>query len=231
MGPSLDHCAFYGERRLRYLLLASTLLLTNAAFASDQPASCEIAKSSILGLSSAGLPQVSNLGMIEVTCRVAARPSPDKPGEVRYGLRAATTAYQIYADGTRNEVPSEVNLYGGGEDREREWISFYFDLPLEPAERDLEARRYLDRLQKKAPGLISDSDMGWKPPLSLSLNTVPVVFGLNAAFLTGLASWGSVSLNWKCSSRAVFPTPTAFRVIGKRRLQRQNHDSSCSQET
>jgi hypothetical protein len=157
MGPSLDHCAFYGERRLRYLLLASTLLLTNAAFASDQPASCEIAKSSILGLSSAGPPQVSNLGMIEVTCRVAARPSPDKPGEVRYGLRAATTAYQIYADGTRNEVPSEVNLYGGGEDREREWISFYFDLPLDRTERDLEARRSLDRLQKKAPEPISDS--------------------------------------------------------------------------
>ncbi len=40
---------------------------------------------------------------------------------------------------------------------EREWVSFYLDLPLERAERDLEARRYLDRLQKKAQRVISDS--------------------------------------------------------------------------
>lgn len=138
-------------------MLAPILLLTNIAFASDQPASCEIAKSSILGLSSTGLAQVSNLGFIDITCRVSARPFPDKPGEVRYGLRAATTAYQISADGIRKEVPSEVNLHGGGEDREREWVSFYLDLPLERAERDLEARRYLDRLQKKAQRVISDS--------------------------------------------------------------------------
>ncbi len=98
-------------------MLAPILLLTNIAFASDQPASCEIAKSSILGLSSTGLAQVSNLGFIDITCRVSARPFPDKPGEVRYGLRAATTAYQISADGIRKEVPSEVNLHGGGEDR------------------------------------------------------------------------------------------------------------------
>jgi len=157
MGPSLDHCAFYGERRLRYLLLASTLLLTNAAFASDQPASCEIAKSSILGLSSAGLAQVSNLGLIEIVCRVSARPFSDKPGQVRYGLKAATTAYQISADGIQKEVPSEVNVSGGGFDQEREFVLFYLGLPLDRTERDLEARRSLDRLQKKAPEPISDS--------------------------------------------------------------------------
>jgi hypothetical protein len=139
-------------------MLASTLLLTNLAFASDQPASCEVAKSSILSLSSAGLAQVSNLGLIDIICRVPARPFPDKPGEARYGLRAATTAYQISADGIRNEVPSKVNASGGGEEREREFVNFYLDLPLERAERDLEARRYLDRLQKKAPGAISDSE-------------------------------------------------------------------------
>ena len=158
MGPSLDHCAFYGERRLRYLLLASTLLLTNAAFASDQPTSCEIAKSSILSLSSAGLAQVSNLGLIDIVFHVPARPIPNKPGESRDGLRAATTAYQISADDIRTEVPSEVNFYGGGQNRELEYVSFYLDLPLDRAERDLEARRYLDRLQKKAPRVISDSE-------------------------------------------------------------------------
>lgn len=121
----------------------------------------KVAKSSILGLSSAGLAQVSNLGFIEIKCHVSARPFPDKPGEFRYGLRAATTAYQISADGIRKEVPSEVNVNGGGEERERErereWVSFYLDLPLERAERDLEARRYVDRLQKKAQEIISDS--------------------------------------------------------------------------
>ena len=143
---------------MRYLLLASTLLLTNLAFASDQPASCEIGKSSILSLSSAGLAQVSNLGFIEIICRVSARPFPDKPGEVRYGLRAATTAYQISSDGIQKEVPSEVNVSGGGSDREREFVNFSLYLPLERAERDLEARRYLDRLQKEDPGVISDSE-------------------------------------------------------------------------
>ncbi len=142
---------------MRYLMLAPILLLASLAFASDQPASCEVAKSSILGLSSAGLAQVSNLGLIDIICRVSARPFPDKPGEVRYGLRTATTAYQFSADGIRKEVPSEVNLHGGGEDRESEWVSFYLDLPLDRVERDLEAHRYLDRLQKKAPRFISDS--------------------------------------------------------------------------
>lgn len=142
---------------MRYLLLAPILLLTNIAFASDQPASCEIAKSSILSLSAAGLPQVSNLGMIEVTCRVAARPFPYKPGEVRYGLKTATTAYQISADGIRKEVPSEVIVSGGGEDPEREFVLFYLNLPLDRTERDLEARRSFDNLQKKAPVPISDS--------------------------------------------------------------------------
>jgi hypothetical protein len=134
------------------------LLLTNLAFASDQPASCEIAKSSILSLSSAGLAQVSNLGFIEIICRVPARPFPDKPGEIRYGLKAATTAYQISTDGIQKEVPSEVKASGGGSDREREFVNFSLYLPLERTERDLEARRYLDRLQKKAPGVISDSE-------------------------------------------------------------------------
>ncbi|HWW22928.1 MAG TPA: hypothetical protein VNY78_03445 [Edaphobacter sp.] len=142
---------------MRYLMLAPVLLLTNIAFAGDQPASCEIAKLSILDLSSAGLAQVSNLGFIEIRCRVSARPFPDKPDEFRYGLKAVTTAYQISADGTRKEVPSVVNVSGGGFDRERESVNFYLDLPLERAERDLEARKYLDRLQKKAPGAISDS--------------------------------------------------------------------------
>jgi hypothetical protein len=82
---------------------------------------------------------------------------PGQASEVRYGLRPATTAYQISSDGIQKEVPSEVNVSGGGEEREREFVNFYLDLPLERAERDLEARRYLDRLQKKTPGVISDS--------------------------------------------------------------------------
>jgi hypothetical protein len=142
---------------MRYMLLAQILLLTSFAFANDQLVSCVISKSSILSMSSAGIAQVSNLGLIEVICSVSARPFPSKPGESRKGLRAATTAYQISGHGIRKEVASKANESGGGENQEREYVNFYLYLPLEPAERDIEANRYLDRLQKSAPALIADS--------------------------------------------------------------------------
>ena len=54
--------------------------------------------------SSSGLAQVSNLGDIQITCRVPARPFPTKPGESHNGLRAATTAYKISPDGSKELV-------------------------------------------------------------------------------------------------------------------------------
>ena len=94
--------------------LAQLLLLTSMAFSGDKPAVCELASKSIVSRSSSGLAQVSNLGDIEITCHVPARPFPTEPGQVRNGLRAATTAYQISPDGKKKSVLSEAHYSGGG---------------------------------------------------------------------------------------------------------------------
>jgi hypothetical protein len=120
------------------------------AFAGDKPASCELASESIVSRSSSGLAQVSNLGTIEITCRVPARPFPTKPGEGRNGLTAATAAYKISSDNSKELVPSEVKKFGGGSqpDPEVEWVSFYVHIQLNDAEHDAETRRYVDKLFK-----------------------------------------------------------------------------------
>lgn len=142
---------------MRYALLAQLLLLlSSAAFGGDKPASCELASKSIVSRSSSGLAQVSNVGDIRITCRVPARPFPTKPGESRKGLTAETTAHKISPDGSGKLVPSEVHQTGGGgggfgPDPEPERVDFYVHIPLEPAERDAEARRYLAKLEKSMP--------------------------------------------------------------------------------
>jgi hypothetical protein len=141
------------------MLMVQVLLLSSVAFGGDKSASCELASKSIVSHSSSGIAQVSNLGDIEVTCRVPARPFPTEPGESRNGLRAATTAYEISPDGSKKSVPSEVHESGGGleTDPEREWVDFYVHIPLDSAERDAEVRRYLAKLEKSmAPEQISE---------------------------------------------------------------------------
>ena len=138
---------------MRYIILAQILLSASATFASDIPPSCELAKQSILSRSSSGLAQVSNLGSIRIRCRIPARPFPTKPGESRNGLTAATTAYEVSADGGKRLVPSEVHVFGGGgdgfgADPEREYVDFYVHIPLDSAEADAEARRYLVKLEE-----------------------------------------------------------------------------------
>jgi hypothetical protein len=130
--------------------MAQLLLLSSVAFGGEKPASCELASKSIVSRPSSGLAQVSNLGDIEITCRVPARPFPTKRGESRSGLRAATTAYKISPDGSKKSVPSEVHESGGGfgPDPERKWVDFYVHIPLGSAERDAEVRRYLARIEK-----------------------------------------------------------------------------------
>jgi len=142
--------------------IAQVLLLSSVAFGGDKPASCELASKSIVSRSSSGLAQVSNLGDIQITCRVPARPFPTKPGESQNGLRAATTAYEISPDGSKRLVPSEVHQSGGGSggsgsDPGREWVDFYVHIPLQSAERDAEVRRYLAKLEKSmAPEQITE---------------------------------------------------------------------------
>ena len=141
------------ESSLKYMLIAQLLLFSSVAFGGDKPASCELAGKSIVSRSSSGLAQVSNLGDIQITCRVPARPFPTEPGESRNGLRAATSAYKISPDGSKELVASEVHQSGGGfePDPELEWVDFYVHIPLESAERDAEARRFLAKVEKSMP--------------------------------------------------------------------------------
>jgi hypothetical protein len=138
---------------LRYVILAQILLSASATFAGGIRPSCELAKESILGRSSSGLAQVSNLGAIEITCHVPARPFPTKPGTSRNGLRAETTAYKVSPDGSKKLVPSEVHQFGGGGDGfgpepEPEYVDFYVHIPPDSAEANAEARRYLAKLEE-----------------------------------------------------------------------------------
>jgi|HubBroStandDraft_6_1064221.scaffolds.fasta_scaffold292727_2 hypothetical protein len=148
---------------MRYALVAQFLLLSSVALGGDKPASCELDSKSLVSRSSSGLAQVSNLGIIEITCRVPARPFPTEPGGPgRFGLKVATAAYQISPDGSKKLVPSEGHPTGGGgggfgPDPAPEEVYFYVHIPLEPAERDDEARRFLAIIEKSvAPGQITE---------------------------------------------------------------------------
>lgn len=93
------------------------------------------------------------MGGIRITCRVPARPFPTKPGESRNGLRAATTAYEISANGSKTLVPSEVHYVGAGgggfgPDPGPEWVEVDVLIPLDSEELDAEARRYLAKLEE-----------------------------------------------------------------------------------
>jgi hypothetical protein len=138
---------------MKYLLMAQLLVLSSLAFGGDKPAACELESKNIVSRSSSGLAQVSNLGDIQITCRVPSRPFPTKPGEIRYMLKVATVALQISADGSTKPVPSEVHPTGGrfGGDPEKEWVIFYVHIPLEATERDDEARRYLAKIESAMP--------------------------------------------------------------------------------
>ena len=154
---------------MKYVLMAQLLLLSPAAFGASKPATCELASTSIVGHSSSGLAQVSNVGNIQITCSVPARPLTSKPGESRNGLKASTTAYKISPDSSKELVPSEVHLFAGGGGgigpvRQPEHVDFFVHIPLESIELDAEAHRYLSRmgeLEKKEsmqPVLLTNED-------------------------------------------------------------------------
>jgi hypothetical protein len=138
---------------LRYLLTTQLLFLSAVAFAGDKPVSCELVGKSVVSRSSSGLAQVSNLGDIQITCNAPPRPFPTKAGESRGLLKVATVAYQILPDGSKKLVPSETKPTGGGSNTEAESIYFYVYIPLESAERDAEANRYLAKLEKSMPSV------------------------------------------------------------------------------
>src|SRR5271170_196025 len=101
-------------RHMPIAQLLFPLFLPLMASGAEKPATCELASKSIVSRSASGVAQVSNLGDIEITCRVPARPFPTKPGESHNALRATTTSYKISPDGSKELVVSEVRSVGGG---------------------------------------------------------------------------------------------------------------------
>jgi len=136
---------------LKYTLLAQILVVPCVAFGGNKLASCELANKSIVSRSSSGLAQVSNLGDIQITCRVPARPFPTKPGESRSALNIATTVYEVSPNGGKKLVPSEVLLGGGGSTPDQEYREFLLHIPLAPAAQEAEARRYIAKIQDSMP--------------------------------------------------------------------------------
>jgi hypothetical protein len=136
---------------LRYLLIPQLLLLSSAACAGGKPASCELSSKSVVSRSSSGLAQVSNLGLVDITCTVPARPfNTEADGSLRR-LKIATVAHQILLDGSKRLVSSETNQTGGGYGTEVESVYFDFHIPLESAERDAEADRIVAMVEKAMP--------------------------------------------------------------------------------
>jgi hypothetical protein len=137
---------------MKYYMIVAILLLSSLAFAADKQASCVIDDKSILSRSPSGVPQVSNLGLIQITCRAPGRPWPSdpKPGFGRFALRLKTVAYQIGDDGTKTVVPSFSNVTGGsdcgpfqisGECNEASLL-WYLNIPIDPTEAIAEIREF-----------------------------------------------------------------------------------------
>jgi len=57
---------------MKYLVFQILLLSTLAFADSPEPASCQVLDKSVLSRTPSGIAQVSNLGLIQIRCRVAA---------------------------------------------------------------------------------------------------------------------------------------------------------------
>lgn len=132
---------------MKAILLSEILLLSSLAFAGNRLAWCELAKDSKGTTSEQGLPQIGNLGQIDIECTVPARPFPTKPGEMQLAVQVRTTVYQLLGAGDRRAVASDVILHGGGRHYLRtpptESVDFYAYIPPDPSERDEEALKIL----------------------------------------------------------------------------------------
>jgi hypothetical protein len=130
-------------------MFLAILLLSSVVFASDQQAPCVISDKSVLSRSRSGVPQVSNVREVEITCHAPLRPWPSnlKPGSTRLPLRVKALAYQIGKDGARTVVPSSSNQTGGGfcgpartDCAHEEWLWWSLRIPIDPAEAIAELR-------------------------------------------------------------------------------------------
>jgi len=134
---------------LTQTVLVASLALSGGLAEAQGWASCEVGHSSLLNRSSSGVAQVSNLGLIDIQCRVPRRLY--KAGTVQHGLKVDATVYQVSPSRVRGIVPSRVNVSGGGlGDSESEYVRFYVDIPVDPSERDAAIRKYLSDLASSA---------------------------------------------------------------------------------
>jgi hypothetical protein len=134
---------------LTQIVLVASLTLSGGLPGAQGRATCEVGRSTMVSRSLSGIALVSNLGLIEISCRVPRRPSP-KAGTVQYGLKAEATVYEVSPDGARSMVPSAVNVSGGGGDSQSEYVSFYLDVPIDSTERDAAIRTYLAKIAASA---------------------------------------------------------------------------------
>jgi hypothetical protein len=135
---------------MKCCVILAVLLCSSLSFAADQQASCVIDEKSIVGRSASGVPQVSNLDLIHITCRVPGRawPADAKPDFGRFALRLKTVAYQIGEDGKKNIVPSFSNVSGGSScgppqisgDCVEESLDWYLNIPIDVADAIAELR-------------------------------------------------------------------------------------------
>jgi len=142
---------------LKYLFVVPFVLASCVAFARDGTALCQLTEKYILARTPSGLPQFSNVGNIEIICSVPERPFPTKPGDKPLlGLKVATKAYQILADGSEKLVPSETNVTGGMSgfgpvSPGQEGAIFVLHIPLKASELDAEAKRLWEKISADLP--------------------------------------------------------------------------------
>jgi hypothetical protein len=128
--------------------LLATARIGQAAAAQPPLVSCHVQPQSILAQSPDGIPQVSNLALLDLEClRSARRPMP--ASGVQRGILLDVKVYALAADGTRMLVPSSINQHGAGADVASESIYFSLDIPIGEAEKTAIAEAAIETFRKK----------------------------------------------------------------------------------
>ena len=139
-------------RRILLALLCHAFLFTLPSPATHTLPSCELDEKSVISRTPTGIAQVSNLGGVEIECRIPARPFPNKPGRVASAFEPKQTPTKSWR-AVRRLVPSEVKVSGGGSAAGAEWVGFVFLIPLDAAEQEIEAQRiYCQNTRSAVPG-------------------------------------------------------------------------------
>jgi hypothetical protein len=134
--------------------LVSALLRAQTP-ARDGGATCQVQPNSVVSRTASGVPQVTNLGLIDMEARVPRRPVLNNPD---YGVKADVTVYELAPDGTRKAVRSSVQSSGGGGDPRTEYDSFTLSIPVDDAERDQAIRDFVRELSERVAASPNEID-------------------------------------------------------------------------